>query len=128
MKGVGEEPPEELMAALDPFSWLFPSGVTIGPVAAPAKLEPAEFLKGVVNTVGIATQQGWILSPSLAKEFQDTLSRAVDLLSKSDSSAARSSLEGLLKRVEEEKDKALLSESYALLKFNVEFLLQQMSH
>ncbi|GEM_PF-6484933 len=125
MKGVGEEVPEELMAALDPVTWLIPKGVTIGPVTPPEKLEPAKFLMEIEGMIEVATQQGWILSPPIAKEFRDSLAASATLMGRTDSRAKRAALEAILKRVEEEKDKALLSEAYAILRYNLEFLLSR---
>lgn len=126
MKGVGEEPPEELMAALDPVLWLVPHGVTVGPVAAPENLDSVVFLNEVDAMVEIAVQQGWVLSPSLAQELRESLKSAVASLQQENSNGTVETLQGLLKRVEEEKEKALLSEAYALLKYNIEFLLSRL--
>jgi hypothetical protein len=126
MKGVGEDPPEELMAALDSVTWLIPKGVTVSPVAPPEKLDPAKFLKDIEGMLETASQQGWILSPPLAKELQDSLARGVTVLQGPDSNAKRTALEAILKRVEEEKDKRLLSEAYAILKYNLEYLIPRL--
>lgn len=126
MKGVGEEPPEELMAALDPVSWLVPRGLTVGPVAPPDKLEPGKFLTDIQGMVDTALEQGWILSPSLAKELKESLRQAASLMNGADSKAQRTALEEILKGVEEEKDKRLLSEAYAILKYNIEFILSRL--
>lgn len=125
MKGVGEEPPEELMAALDPFSWVMPNGVTVGPVAPLERIEPSEFLKNIDAMIDVSVQQGWILSPSLAQELRSAVKGAVTSLEQENGSG-QATLRDVLKRVEGERDKALLSEAYALLRYNLEFLLSRL--
>lgn len=126
MKGVDEEAPEELLAALDPITWVIPKGWTVGPVAPPSTLEPSKFLTDMRGMVDTALQQGWILSPAVAKEMSDALSGASAVMSSADNVVKRRNLQAILKTVEEEKDKALLSEAYAILKYNLEFLLTRM--
>lgn len=123
MKGIGEDPPEELMAALDPVTWFIPSGITVGPVAPPENLEPAAHLRNVRQMVDVAVQQGWILSPAVAREVKDALTRAIDFLNSGHTTSGRETLEGLMKRVEEERERILLSEAYAIIRYNLEFVL-----
>jgi len=126
MKGVGEEPPEQLMAALDPVSWLIPNGVTVGPVAPPEKVEPTAFLREVEAMIDVSLEQGWILSSSLAAELKGILQDGLGSLHRKNPEGTRESLARLLKLVEEEKGKRLLSEAYALLRYNTEYVLSHL--
>lgn len=125
MKGVGEDPPEELMAALDPVSWLIPSGVTVGPVAPPRDFDRIGFLKEIETMISVSLQQGWILAPGLAEQLTGSIHQSIASLQSQEPQAARQILERLLKQVEGEKENRLLSESYALLKYNTEYLLSR---
>lgn len=123
LKGVGEGMPEELNAALDPLAWKIPQGVTVGPVAPPEIIHPATFARKLIEMLDVSIEQGWIESPSVAQEMRTLLGNAAAAFDRGELERASDLLESLLKRVEEENEQTLLSEAYALLKFNVEFLL-----
>ncbi|MCH7767194.1 MAG: hypothetical protein IH916_11610 [Acidobacteria bacterium] len=115
--------PEELNAALDPLAWKIPQGVTVGPVAPPEIIHPATFARKLIEMLDVSIEQGWIESPSVAQEMRTLLGNAAAAFDRGELERASDLLESLLKRVEEENEQTLLSEAYALLKFNVEFLL-----
>jgi hypothetical protein len=126
MKGTGEEVPEELMSALDPLAWKIPQGVTVGPALPPEPFQPAAFARRIRNMVDISAQQGWIESPGLKREFDHMLAQVEDALAKQEKARTSSLLRSLLTRVEAENGKTLLSEAYALLRFNLEYLARQL--
>lgn len=127
MKGVGEELPEELHAAIDRVAWKIPSGVTVGPATPPEPFHPAVFVRRILEMVDVSAKQGWIESPKVKLEFQAMLAQAEEALVRKENARASVLLRRLLGRVEAEKGKTLLSEAYALLKFNVQYLESQLT-
>lgn len=121
-KGVGEEMPEELVDAIAQMNWEIPQGVTVGPVEPPRRVQPAAFARKILEMLEVSVEQGWIESPSVAQEMRVLLGNAAAAFDRGELERASDLLESLLKRVEEENEQTLLSEAYALLKFNVEFL------
>ena len=98
-----------------------------GPVAAPQPFQPATFARNILEMLDVSVQQGWIESPLVARDLRSLLTDIAKALDRGDITQASKLLQSLLKRVEEEKERALLSEAYALLKFNCEFLQGQLN-
>lgn len=121
-KGVGEEMPEELVDAIAQMNWEIPQGVTVGPVEPPQRLQPAAFARKILEMLEVSVEQGWIESPNVAQVMRVLLGNAAAAFDRGELERASDLLESLLKQVEEENEQTLLSEAYALLKFNVEFL------
>jgi len=124
--GIGEELPEELHAAIHREMWTIPYGVTVGPALPPQPFEPASFARRIIGMVDVSLQEGWIESPTVAQEIRTLLGNAVAALQRQDITQAASIVRTLLQRVEQENERTLLSEAYALLKFNLEFLQKQL--
>lgn len=121
--GVGEEMPRQLSAAIRRVGWKIPHGVTVGPLIPSERIHPAAFARKILGMLDVSVQQGWIESPSVAQEMRVLLGNAAAAFDRGELERASDVLESLLKRVEEENQQTLLSEAYALLRFNVEFLL-----
>ncbi len=126
-KGVGEELPEELHAAIDRVAWEVPSGPTVGPMTPPERIQSATFLDRMTEMVDVSLQQGWITSAEFGREVQQSLREAREAFQSGNREAAQTLLRRLLARVEQEKKRLLLSEAYALLKFNLQFAVERFS-
>jgi len=122
----GENLPEELHAAIDRVAWKIPHGVAVGPTRPPPTIEPAVFLKNVQKMVDTSLRQGWIESPGVAGELKSSLAQLAFAIKNKNQARSSRILGFLLQRVEKEKDRTLLSEAYALVKFNLEYLQNQM--
>lgn len=127
LKGVGEELPEELHAAIDRVGWKIPQGVTVGPVAVPQPFHPATFARKILEMLEVSVQQGWVESSAVAAELRVSLNNLAVSLDQGDTNRASKQIRRLLERVEGEKNKSLLSEAYALLRFNLQFLQKQIA-
>lgn len=122
LKGVGEELPEELHAAIDSVAWKIPQGITVGPVAKPESVDPATLVRNIIHLLDVSVEQGWINSQTLAQEIRGKLEKIVLTISQDSSVRARGNIESVLVLIENEGGKGLLSEAYALLRFNLEYV------
>ena len=95
-----------------------------------------EFLNYLISLVHDSRQLGWIREGEEQKEFLKILVKAKRRLEANEPAKAAKRLEKFLKEVKEEscqefhcrKEKALTSEAYALLFFNVQFLIDRLPH
>ena len=101
-------------------------GLTISPKPPPSSAEYGAFLDTLRTYPRRSRDLGWITSAALADNLEARLDKAATQLAAADSGAARSALEGLLADVERERNGALTSEAYALLKYNTEYLVERL--
>lgn len=114
-------------AGLYPMN-VYHSGNTVGPVAPPEEFDPQEFLEHLTWMIDENLREGWIEAEGVAKEFQKRLQLAREAIQDEDSKRLESILKAFLEVVEKEKERSLLSEAYALLKFNLQYWLDQLSN
>jgi hypothetical protein len=98
-------------------------GKTIGPTAPPEDFKPLTFLSQIVSMKEESKALGWMDNTGILKSLDAKLDNAKKKLESNDTKTARNILEAFLNEVEAQKDKHLTSEAYALLKFNVQYLL-----
>lgn len=122
VKGESEDPPMGLLDALNPITWKHPHGMTVGPADPPDPFVPASFTEKILEYVSISIKQGWIESAQIDRHLVSGISEVQGAIEKGDKPRAAKTLDDLLSTVEREKEKSLLSEAYALLKFNLEYL------
>lgn len=127
LKGVGEELPEALHAAIDRVAWQIPQGVTIGPVKPPEPFYAAGFTRNLIRLLDVSVEQGWVNESRVAEELRVLLTGVLESLEGGGQDKALTEIGELLARVEQEKENGLLSEAYALLRFNLEFLREKIS-
>jgi hypothetical protein len=129
LKGVGEELPEELHAAIDRVSWKIPQGITVGPISGKDTLAEDDFVRHIIQMVDTSVQQGWVKSPAVGRSLKRLANEVLANIHKPNRTKVLGSLDALLASVEKEKRSGvLLSESYALLKFNLDFLREKLLH
>jgi hypothetical protein len=126
LQDVGEVIPEELIVAFGKADWIIPQGFTVGPEIPAQPFRAGPFLQKIAGYISVSVEQGWIESTQVAEEIRKSLEQLHDAVERRDRRQSDSILRDLMARVESEKDKALLSEAYALLKFNLEYLQQRL--
>lgn len=141
-----DEPPLEIEAELDKFT-IFPMGAvqrkTVGPVAPPAHFIPLDFLAYLIDLKHQAADLGWIGGPKLVEELDKKLDQVKEKLTANEIEPAVGKLKSFIEKVEahykeikeheiekikegKEEKKFVTSEGYALLKFNAEYLREQL--
>lgn len=123
------ELPEELSEALYPLEYFYGnsvSGKTVGPVGFPEPFEPVAFTEYIVNLTEESRSLGWIEDRGVADGFKGRLTAVGEGVARGETAQAKDLLKGLLTEVESEKGKSLLSEAYALLRFNIQYLLDNL--
>ena len=101
-------------------------GQTTGPVAPPDPFDPQEFLERLSSIIDESFWEGWIEDKRLAEDLKKRLESAREAIESGNEKRLKSILRALLTKVEEEKDRSLLSEAYALLKYNIQYWLDQL--
>ncbi|MBM4162476.1 MAG: hypothetical protein FJ217_15415, partial [Ignavibacteria bacterium] len=102
------------------------AGTTIGPADPPIPFVPLEFLDTLRSFATQSRSLGWIKDQPTAERYLGYLSSARTALQQNNASAARSALKQILRDVEVDSSTTLTSEAYALLRFNTEYLLNQL--
>lgn len=124
-----EEPPEEVIAFLKPLR-KFPGdtvqGKTIGPADPPSPFDASTFLDTLISYTSQSLALGWISDQVTADKYEGHFSTAKTELQQADTTAARSELQTVLQEVAQDTGSVLTSEAYALLRFNTEYLLDQL--
>jgi len=103
-------------------------GITIGPTAPPANFVSIIFLDTIMSYKHQAFHLGWIKNQGIVTSLDQKLENAKDLLQKGNTKAARNILGAFVNEVEalNKQGEHITSEAYALLKFNVEYLLEKL--
>lgn len=110
-------------------------GKTIGPTAPPADLKPLEFIEHIISLKHEAFELGWIRNRGVEKSLDSKLDNAKKNLQKGKTRSVENILNAFVNEVEaqgcEDYDdcppgKHLTPEAYALLKYNVLYLLEQL--
>jgi hypothetical protein len=101
-------------------------GYTLGVLGtAPLPVTP-EFLDTLTSFTTQSRSLGWITSQATAEKYLSYFTDAKTKLEQSDTAAARASLQLVLRDVEIDSSSALTTEAYALLRYNTEYLLNQL--
>jgi hypothetical protein len=110
-------------------------GKTIGPTAPPADFKPVDFLNYVINLKHQSTSLGWIKNAGIENSLDAKLDNAKNSLENGDTKAAKNILNALINEVEGQgcetyekctDGKHLTPEAYALLKYNVQYLIEKL--
>ncbi|MCD6115879.1 hypothetical protein J7K93_02595 [bacterium] len=86
-----------------------------------------ELIDMLINDVNTAYGKGWIDNKGIANSLGKKLENAKKQLKKGEKKTAVNNLNAFVNEVEAQKDKHLTSETYALLKYNTEFLIERLS-
>ena len=101
-------------------------GKTIAPRPAPVPFDASTFLDTLKSYTSQSLALLWIANQTTADKYEGYFSTAQTELQQADTTAARSELQTVLQEVEQDSGSVLTSEAYALLRFNTEFLLDQL--
>ncbi|MFQ5906276.1 MAG: hypothetical protein ACE5JA_06855 [bacterium] len=102
------------------------TGKTIGPVAPPEEFDPGQFVGELALMIDQSLTEGWVEDKNVAQDLRNRLGSARQAAETEDQRRLKSTLVELLSKVEKEKDRSLLSEAYALIKYNVQYWLDQL--
>lgn len=104
------------------------SVATIAPVLPDTEISPTTRLENVQDYLSQScTELGWITNQGICRSLEAKLENVERQLDQGNTNAASGSLEAFINEVKAQKDKHLSSEAYALLYFNGEYLLEQIS-
>ncbi len=98
-------------------------GTTIGPADPPSPFVPADFLDTLSAYTTQSRSLGWITSQTVADKYVGYFTSAKTQLRQNNATAARTTLQSVLRDVDIDSSSAITSEAYALLRFNTEYLL-----
>jgi hypothetical protein len=123
-----DEPPDEISELLKPLR-KFPNNTiikkTIGPKDPPYPLIISSFLDTLLNYVNQSYMLEWITEETIKNKYTNFFTTAKDQIIQGDSSVTRSTLENVLREVDIDSTNYLTSEAYALLRYNTEYLINQ---
>ena len=102
-------------------------GKTIGPKPAPVPFVAVVFIDTLISYTNQSLTLGWTANQLTADKYTSLFSTARSQLESNDTTGARTTLTTVLTNVTGDSAAALLiSEAYALLRFNTEYLLDQL--
>ena len=100
-------------------------GKTIGPKSPLSNFNPREFLDSLISFINNSFEFTWIADESTYSKYNGWLVNAQEKLQQQDTVSARSYLQDILHEVDIDSSSTLTSEAYALLRYNTEYLLEQ---
>ncbi len=114
-------------------------GKTLGPTAPPADFKPLDFLDYIISMKHEAFTLGWITNKGIEQSLDAKLDSAKKKLEKGDTKTAKNILGAFINEVEAQgcetyeggsapcpPGKHLTPEAYALLKYNVQYLIERL--
>ncbi|MBI5188983.1 MAG: hypothetical protein HZA07_08000, partial [Nitrospirae bacterium] len=110
-------------------------GKTNGPTVPPADIKPIEIFNYVIDLKHQAFSLGWITNKGIENSLDVKLDNAKKKLEQGNNTAAKNILNAFINEVEAQgcksyedcpSGKHLTSEAYALLKYNVQYLVERL--
>jgi len=101
-------------------------GKTIGSKALLTPFIPTEFLDTLINYTTQSYELGWITDQTTRDKYLNYFNTAKTSLENSDTNSASNELLKVLTDVDNDSSTTLSSEAYALLKYNTDYLLEQL--
>ncbi len=110
-------------------------GKTVGPTAPPADFKPVAFIEYIVDLKHQAVSLGWIKDEGIVNSLDVKLDNAKKKLEQDSPGAAKNILNAFINEVEAQgcatyencpSGKHLTSEAYALLKYNAQYLIDNL--
>jgi hypothetical protein len=102
-------------------------GKTVGPMVPPEPFDALAFLDTLLSYTTQSKTLGWIRDQTTADKYLGYFSAVKLGLSDSNFTSARNTLKQVLHDVDVASTSALTSEAYALLRFNTEYLVGQLT-
>ncbi|MEW5767955.1 MAG: hypothetical protein AB1797_10090 [bacterium] len=101
-------------------------GNTVGPIVPPEVFEPLSFLDNLISLKEQAYSLGWINNKGILNSLNQKLEAVRKNIQKGKIKTAKNILGAFINEVEAQKEKHLSSEAYALLKFNAQYLKENL--
>ena len=102
-------------------------GLTVGPSAPPSLFVPLEFLDTLASYANQSQTLRWIENQTTAKKYLAYFSSTKAHLQQNDRAGALSILQKVLSDAQTDSTRYLTSEAYALIRYNTEYLLGQLT-
>ena len=99
---------------------------TLDPFAPPNPFIPESFADTLLNYVNQSLNLGWINNSTIANKYTLYLTNAKQKLIQGNNSLAIKALDSVLTDVDIDSSTSLSSEAYALIKYNTEYLKEQL--
>jgi len=99
---------------------------TVGAVDVPSPFVADRFLDTLTIYATQSLTLGWITSQTVADKYLSYFSTAKTQLQQNNTAGARTTLQSVLRNVDVDSSSTLTSEAYALLRYNTEYLLDQL--
>ena len=99
---------------------------TISPGGIPSPFIHDSFIDSLQNYITQSLDLTWIKDEATYYKYNSFLIRAKVALEQGDTNSTRTNLQSIITNVELDSSTSLTSEAYALLKFNTEYLLEQL--
>ena len=101
-------------------------GITIAPKVWPDEINLINFLDTLINYQTQSCELGWISNPGICRSLQANLDNVKRQLEQGRTQTAINNVQAFLNELEAIREQQLSPEAYALLKFNGEYLLEQL--
>lgn len=102
-------------------------GYTIGASPLPAPFIPLNFLDTLLNYTQRSFELGWIPNQSTADKYTNYFNTAKTQLQQNNIAGVQNTLQTVLQVVDQDSSGNITSEAYALLRFNTEYLLENLT-
>ena len=103
-------------------------GNTVGPADPPKPFIATVFLDTLISYTEQSLSHEWITDQTTADKYTDYLNQAKNNINQSQVNSAKTILNQLLSDVETDSGNVITSEAYALLRYNTEYLIEQLPH
>jgi hypothetical protein len=101
-------------------------GYTIGPKILVAPFDPLGFLDTLSSFTTQSRSLGWITSQPVTDSYLGYFTTTKSQLQSNNNTGARATLQTVLQNANVDSSSTLTSEAYALIRFNTEYLLEQL--
>lgn len=115
---------EKITALENKVKW---TGKVLAPRAPPKIFNEELAVSKLVDAITEAQKLNWIKNAGLARSFEAKLEAASKKLTSGDKKVAQNILGALQSEIEAQKGKQLTSEGYALLYYNLDYILKQLA-
>jgi hypothetical protein len=128
VRGFNEE--REKVDAVEDYQNIFVNsqiGCTLGPASFPDTVNLLNFLDTLIYDNQMSDSIGWITNPSTTTKYNDYFDNTKFYLQQNNNPAAINVLDSVLTDVKADSGVTLTSEAYALIKYNTEYLKDQLT-
>jgi len=99
--------------------------ITLAAKLPPSPFIPQEVLDSLINYNNQSYELGWITNQTTADKYDSLFNITKTQLQQNNNNAARTTMQTVLQQVDVDSTNNLTSEAYALLRYNTEYLLEQ---